>query len=375
MSNPLPKKPRARQGGFLRRPIFALAAIACLLAALYWGLIASDRYVSQAHVLIQRTDMAGGQSMDFSSLLTGGGGSNKPDQMLLRDHLMSVDMLRKLDEQLGLRAHYSSSEHDFLSRMWSAEPTIEEFHRYFLSRVSIEYDEYAGVLVIRAQGYDPQTAQAIARMLVEEGERKMNALAHDLASEQVAFLEKQVEALAERAIAARQKVLAFQNQNGLLSPQGTAESLAGVVNKLEGQLTELRARKAALLGYLAPTAPGVVEIDLQIDAVEQQIKKEQQRLASPKGKALNRAVEEFQRLELEATFAQDMYKTALVALEKGRVEATRTLKKVSVLQSPTLPEYSLEPSRIYNTIVFVIVALLVAGVVHLIAAIIRDHKD
>lgn len=295
--------------------------------------------------------------------------------MLLRDHLMSVDMLHKLDEQLGLRAHYSSSEHDFLSRMWSVEPTIEEFHRYFLSRVSIEYDEYAGVLVIRAQGYDPKTAQSIARMLVEEGERKMNALAHDLASEQVAFLEKQVEALSERAIEARQKVLAFQNQNGLLSPQGTAESLAGVVNKLEGQLTELRARKAALLGYLAPTAPGIVEIDLQIDAVEQQIKKEQQRLASPKGKALNRAVEEFQRLELEAGFAQDMYKTALVALEKGRVEATRTLKKVSVLQSPTLPEYSLEPRRIYNTIVFVIVALLVAGVVHLIAAIIRDHKD
>ena len=70
-----------------------------------------------------------------------------------------------------------------------------------------------------------------------------------------------------------------------------------------------------------------------------------------------------------------MYKTALVALEKGRVEATRTLKKVSVLQSPTLPEYSLEPRRIYNTIVFVIVALLLAGVVHLIAAIVRDHKD
>ena len=46
-----------------------------------------------------------------------------------------------------------------------------------------------------------------------------------------------------------------------------------------------------------------------------------------------------------------------------------------MLQSPTLPEYSLEPRRVYNTIVFVIVALLVAGVVHLIAAIIRDHKD
>lgn len=375
MSKTLSTKRRLRQGGFLRRPIFALAAIACVLAALYWGLIASDRYVSQAHVIIQRTDLASGQTMDFSSLLTGATSGSRSEQMLLRDHLLSIDMLRKLDDKLDLRAHYSSDEHDMLSRMWSSEPSIEEFHRYYLKRVSVEYDDYAGVLIVRAQAYGPAMAQAIAQLLVDEGERTMNALAHDLALEQVAFLERQVTDLGARAIAARQALLAFQNEKGLLSPQGTAESLATVINKLEGQLTELRARKATLLGYLAPAAPGVVEVDLQINAVEQQIKKEQQRLASPKGKALNRTIEEYQRLELEAEFAQDMYKTALVALEKGRVEATRTLKKVSVLQSPPLPEYALEPRRAYNTLVFVIVAMLLAGVVHLIAAIVRDHKD
>ena len=39
---------------------------------------------------------------------------------------------------------------------------------------------------------------------------------------------------------------------------------------------------------------------------------------------------------MNAEFAQDVYKTALIALEKGRIEATRTLKKVSVLQAPTV---------------------------------------
>lgn len=70
-----------------------------------------------------------------------------------------------------------------------------------------------------------------------------------------------------------------------------------------------------------------------------------------------------------------MYKTALAALERGRVEATRTIKKVSVLQTPTLPEYPLEPRRWYNTLVFFLVAMLLAGVVHLVAAIVRDHTD
>ena len=77
----------------------------------------------------------------------------------------------------------------------------------------------------------------------------------------------------------------------------------------------------------------------------------------------------------EAGFAQDVYKTSLVALENGRVEAIRKLKKVSVLQSPTLAEYPLEPRRIYNIFVFALAVLALAGIAHLLAAIVRDHQD
>ncbi len=359
----------------VRQRTFRAAFIASLLAVVYWGVIASDRYVSEARVIIQSTDLAGGQTMDFGSLLAGVSGGSRTDQLLLRDHLLSVDMLNKLDAKLKLRAHYSDWRRDPLSRMWSQDTPQEWFHRHYLSRVSIEFDDYAGVLVIKAQGYDPKTSHAIAAMLVEEGERFMNDLAHRLAQEQVDFLEQQVAQMGERFQQARQTVIAYQNQKGLVSPQSTAENFAGVINRLEAQRTDLQARRSALLGYLTPQAPGVVELNLQIGAIEKQIAQEQARLASPNGKTLNRIVEEFQRLEMDALFAQDIYKTALVAMEKGRVEATRTLKKVSVLQTPTLPQYPLEPRRIYNIIVFVLVTLLLAGIVHLLAAIIRDHKD
>jgi capsular polysaccharide transport system permease protein len=86
-------------------------------------------------------------------------------------------------------------------------------------------------------------------------------------------------------------------------------------------------------------------------------------------------VEQYQTLEMQAQFAQDLYKSAITALEHGRVEATRTLKKVSVLQSPNLPEYALEPRRLYNSIVYLIVSLLIAGLVNLVIIIIRDHRD
>ncbi len=359
----------------LRRRTFGAAFIASLLAALYWGFIASDRYVSEAHVIIQRTDLGGGQGMDFSSLLGNMGGGSAADQLLLRDYLLSVDMLKKLDARLNLRAHYSGWHRDPLSRMWSEDAPLEYFHRHYLSRVSVEFDTHVGVLVIKTEAYDPDTAHAIAAMLVEEGERYMNAIAHRLAEDQVAFLEKQVSDMRERTLQARQAVLDFQNKKGMASPQGTAENLVGIINGLETQLAELQTRRSAMLGYLMPDSSSVVELNLQIAAIEKQLAKQNARLASPTRTALNETVEEYQRLQLNAEFAQDVYKTALVALEKGRIEATRTLKKVSVLQSPTQPQYPLEPRRLYNTIVFVLVALLIAGIVHLIAAIIRDHKD
>jgi capsular polysaccharide transport system permease protein len=358
----------------LRRRTFGAAFAASLLAALYWGLIASDRYVSEAHVIIQKTDLSAGPTMDFSSLLGNTGGA-KTDQLLLRDHLRSVDMLKKLDARLDLRSHYSDWHRDPLARMWFRNTSLEGFHNHFLSRVSVEFDEYAGVLIIKAQAYDPKTAQAIAMALVEEGERHMNAMAHSLAQDQVTFLEKQVGDMSVRAMQARQAMLTFQNEQGMASPQGTAENLAAIINRLEAQLSDLKTRRAVLLGYLMPNSPNVIELDQQIDAVQKQIEKEQARLASPGGNRLNSTVEEYQRLQMEAEFAQDMYKTALAALEQGRIEASRTLKKVSMLQAPTEPQYPLEPRRLYNIIVFILVTLLLAGIVHLLAAIIRDHKD
>ena len=358
----------------LRRRIIGAAVIASLLAAVYWLAIASDRYVSEAHVIIQRTDLAGGQTMDFSSLL-GGAGGNRADQLLLRDHLLSVDMLKKLDAALNLRAHYSDSDRDPLSRMWFQDTPIEKFHRHYLSRVSVEFDDYAGVLMLRAEGYDAKTAQAIATLLVREGERFMNGMAHDLAQDQVTFLEKQVAQMNQRAMQARQAVLRYQDKKGLVSPMATAENIAAIVSRLEAHRTDLQTQRSALDAYLVPGHATIIQLNQQIAAVEKQLAQEQAKLASPKGRTLNRTVEEFQRLEMEAEFALDVYKTALGALERGRVEATRTIKKVSVLQAPTTPESALEPRRFYNTLVFMLVALLLAGVAHLLAAIVRDHKD
>lgn len=366
-----PKKPKPQ---WKRHPLIAAALVASLLAAAYWGLLAADRYVSEARVIVQRSDLSGGPAMDFSGLLTGAASGSRTDQLLMRDHLLSLDMLRKLDAQLQLRQHYST-QGDWLSRLWDGEAPLEQFLEHFRKRVGVELDEYAGVLSIKAQAFTPEMAQAIAAAMVAEGELTMNAMAHALAQDQVDFLEGQVNTMSQRAKTARMALLEYQNRKGLVSPQATAENVAAIVNRLEAQLAELQTRRTSLLGYLQPGSANVVELNLQIDAVQKQIGTEKARLTAPGGKTLNTAVEEFQRLQLEAEFAQEIYKTSLVALERGRVEATRNLKKVSVLQSAGLPEFPLEPRRAYNLLVFVLTIFLLAGVLQLLSAIVRDHQD
>lgn len=359
---------------FKPHPYFTFVAIASIVMGSYWLLIASDRYVSESHLVVQQTNLPAAQSMDISGLLSGVLGSNSNgDQYMLRDYLYSVDMLKKLDKELQLKQHYSDHSHDIFSRLWHEE--IELFHQYYLKHTEVYQDTESGILYIKAQAYDPEMAQKIVNTLVKDGEAFINGLAHDLANEQVKFLEVQVEKIKAQTIETRQKLIAYQNKNGVLSPQANAESMIGILAQLEAKRIELDAQRNALRSYLVPNHPSIVQLDQQIAAINSQANTERSKLAAPNGQTLNTKVEEFQRLEFDALFAQEVYKTGLAALERGRVEAARTIKKVAILQQPTLPEYAKEPRRGYNALMFVFVFLVLAGIAHLIMSIVKEHKD
>ena len=360
----------------IAQPIWATAFAFFVVMAAYWLMLASDRYVSTAHIVIQRTDLSTGASAgDLASLIGGVSGANRADQLMMRDYLLSVGLLQKLDKELDLRSHFSNWRRDPFSKFLFANAPIEWLHRYYLSRVSVELNDYDGVLVVNAQAYTPEMSKAISEKLVLEGEAFMNNVANSLAQTQVDFLEKQVVQMHDRLLSARQTLLDYQNKKGLASPMATAESTVAILAKLQASLTELQTQKSALQSYLVASHPSVVQLNQQIAAVEKQMLQEQAKLASPTGKPLNKSVEEYQRLEMQAAFADAVYKTALSALERGRIEATRTIKKISVVQAPTLPEYPLEPRRIYSTLVALMIAFLFAGIAHLLWAVVQDHKD
>tara|TARA_R110001583_G_scaffold127562_1_gene279202 strand:+ start:2644 stop:3729 length:1086 start_codon:yes stop_codon:yes gene_type:complete len=357
---------------FKRHPYWFICTLFVISTTFYWSLIATDRYISEANVVLESPDISA-SSFNFSSILSGGGGSK--DLLLLRDHLLSVDMLKKLNAEFDLRSHYANTEVDFFSRLDNKDAPLEIFHNYYLSRIEAVMDDYSGVLRIRVHAFDPQTAHKIATALLLEGEKHMNNMGQRLASEQVGFIETQVEILANRLNDSREAILEYQNKHGLISPAGTVESLTTVVASLESELSQLKTQKTVLNTYQSSSSPDMLRLDSEIDAIQQQITAEQSRMATTSGGALNRISAEYETLQLKTKFSLDLYSNALAALENTRVEAIRKLKQVSILQTPTIPEYSIEPRRSHNIAVFTILAILASIITHLISAIIRDHRD
>jgi len=358
---------------FIKRyPQWVVVLLSIVLVGFYWLAWADDRYVSKATVVLESPQVSGSSEVSFGSLLSGN--QTDSDLLLLREYLMSVDMLKKVQKQLDFRSHYSQHG-DFFARLSDADVPIEELHDYYLKRVNVEMDDYAGVLNVEVQAWTPEFAQQFAKLLLKEGERHMNQMGQRLAEDQVRFLDKQVGLLEVNFEQSRQALLDYQNKNGLVSPTQTVESLNTVVSTLEAQLATYKARKSALASYQSQRSSEMVRIESEINAIKKQIDLEKERLARQSGNALNSVSSQYETLQLRADFTKQSYSNALAALENTRIEASRKLKQVSILQSPILPEYPEQPERLYNSTVFGLVMIFLGFIFSMLVLIIKDHRD
>lgn len=353
-------------------PQWLAGIVAILIGCCYWGLIASDRYVSEAVVVLESPEMAA-PTLSFSSLFSGG--ANVKDLLLLREYLLSVDMVLKLEEELAVSDHYSDTAIDSYSRL-EPDAFLGDLHEYVLSHIDVVMDEYSSVLRVRVQAYSAEMSYQIASFLLREGEQHMNDMGKELAKEQVKFMEIQVADISRRVNESRSALLAYQNEFGQISPEATAISIGAVIASLEGELATVKAKRASLKTYLSNQSNEILRLDSEIDAIESQIIEQHSRLAdSAHESSLNEIAAGYKAIELKMMLSLDLYRGALVALENTRADATRKLKQVSILQSPRIPEYPAEPRRLYNMFSFFVVTLVLTVIASLLLTLIREHRD
>jgi capsular polysaccharide transport system permease protein len=131
-----------------------------------------------------------------------------------------------------------------------------------------------------------------------------------------------------------------------------------------------------LQAYLNDDAPQVETLQAQIAGVRQQLLTERRRgIINAEGVSLNVLAGRYQELLAELEFVSDAYRGALTALEAARIESTRKLKSLVLVESPVLPESAEYPRRIYTLTALLLGLTLLYGIGRLIVATIEDHQE
>jgi len=349
-----------------------LVALPWLVAAFYYGVVASDRYVSNATFMIEEngSNAASFQGMSILGMTPHSGN----DEKILENFIRSDDMLLYLDQELNLKQHYQETG-DWISSL-PGDASREDFLSYFREHLSVRYDETNGLLNLEVQGFEPAFTETLADAILNRSESFVNDISHTLAYEQQAFVMKEVAMAEQRMKDSLAKLVAYQKETGMLSPEAEGAALSGIMTELQGELVRSKAELRNLQSYLNPNTAKVVTLKQKIAALEQQLSAETRRLTGSGGDlALNDLTVRYKELQLENEIAKQVFTSALVALESARTEASRKLKHLVVVSSPFVAEDAKYPRVGYILASLLIVLLMVYGIVRMVRATIREHQD
>lgn len=355
-----------------------LVALPMLFGLVYFLLVASDRYVSESTIAVrQASNDATGGLPGAALLLAGVTPPSREDTLYLQHYVRSLGLLQQLDAELGVRAHYSSSSGIDPLFSLPAHSSQEQFLEYYRSRVEVSFDELSSLLTIRVQAFDPAFAQKLNRAILQASERFVNENSHAIARERLRFAEVELGRASGLLEKAKAEVLGFQARNRLLDPRAQAQASVSIVAELEGSLVKLEAELSSLRTFLNDNTYQVRALRSRIDALRKQVEAERRRTTADdaRGTRLNELTADFRALELRADFAQDAYKLALGAVENARIEASRKLKSLVVIEPSSLPQTAEYPRRAYNLATLLVVTLLLYAIVRLVLATVREHHD
>jgi capsular polysaccharide transport system permease protein len=378
MTSPAAASPPKPAGWALARKLdgvfLATVAVPTLLAALYYGAMASDVYISESRFVVRNPQRA--SQTGLGALLMGSSFTRSQDDTYsVHDFVRSRDALRELDDKLKLRAAYTRASVSWLDRFpgldW--DDSFEAFHRYYQKQVGIDYDSASSITVLRVRAFTAEEARDINDMLLRMGERLVNNLNIRSRQDLIEVAQAEVEVAEAKAKAAALALSAFRSDRAVFDPGAqSALQLQGVA-KIQEELLATEAQLAQLR-QVAPGNPQVGALASRVEGLRKSIAIETGKVIGS-GSSLIGKAPAYDRLALEKGFADRQLGSALVSLESARGEASRKQLYLERLVQPNLPDSAVEPRRLRSVAVVFLLGLVAWAVVRLIVASVREHTD
>lgn len=354
--------------------LFVLLPMA--LAVLYYGLIASDQYVSQSRFVVKSPGQRGGQVSTLASLIqTTGLSRGQEETNSVLDYVRSRNALSDLEKRVNVRAMFGSAQADRPARYpfpgYDAAK-FENLYDYYSGKVETHLDMETGLAVLNVKAFDPAEARRLNAELLNLSEVLVNRLNERAHAQQIEEAERRVREAETRVRAARVALGRFRNSQDLIDPAAQATGIYGVVM----QLTAQRAALQAQLDQMVRTTPGnpaVPNLRGRISAVTGEINGLAGRVVGNDG-AIASKLGGYENLLTEQMFATEMLTAASAALEQARTEAQKQQFYLERVVEPDQPDLALYPKRLVSVLTVLGAALCLYFIGWMLVVGILEHS-
>ena len=344
------------------------------IALLYYGLFASDVYVSESSFVVRSPDKP--STSGFGVLLKSAGFSNANDEVFAaQDYIRSRDALRAVNTNNQFRTSYSSSDISVLDRFnpFGMTGSFEDLYKYFTGKVAVNFDSSNSITKLTVRAYNPRDAYRFNEQLLSLAEHTVNRLNERGRQDLIGFAQAEVNQAKLESRAAASKLAAYRNQSGVVDPEKQAAVQLQMVSKLQDELIATRTQLAELQRY-APENPQVESFRIRLGSLQRQINEESGKVAGSQ-RSLAVATAQYQRLSLESQFADKQLAASMASLIDAQNEARRKQAYVERISRPNVPDEATEPRRWRGILATFILGLVAWGILSMLLAGVREHRD
>lgn len=343
-----------------------------LLATAYFGLFASDVYISESQFVVRSPDKPATSGLGV--LLKSTGFSNAGDEVYAAEHyVQSRDALHALNKNNAVRRAYGSSQVSIFDRFdpLGLSGSFEDLYDYYTGKVGIEYDTSTSIARLTVRAFTPQDAHRFNRELLELAEGMVNRLNTRGRNDVVQFAAQEVRDAQVAARNAAVALAAFRNTHGVVNPEEQAKAQLDMISKLQDELISSRVQLQQLQA-MAPENPQVPLLQTRIRGLQQQIDQQMGRVAGGR-RSLSQSAVQYERLELERQYTDKRLAAAMNSLQDAEDEARRKQAYVERIAQPSLPDEAAEPRRLRGILATLVLGLVAWGILRLLIAGIREH--
>ncbi len=358
----------------MNRLFLFTVALPTALAVLYFGVVASDVYISESRFVVRSPDRQAATGL--GALLKGVGFSrSQDDSYTVHDYVLSRDALTEINEKLGVAKAFASSEVDIFSRFGGLDfdSSFEALHRYYQKKVDMQQDSASSISTLTVRAYRAQDAQSINQKLLELSEGLVNRLNERGRQDLIRSAASEVADAETKSKAAAQALSAYRSAKGVVDPERQATVQLQQVAKLQDELIATKTQLAQLKAF-TPENPQIQALQLRAKTLQAEMDLETNKVTGGERSLANKAAD-FQRFALEREFADKQLASALASLELARNEAQRKQVYIERIAQPSLPDVAMEPRRFRGILATFVLGLVAWGILTMLLAGVREHQD